>query len=167
MPRRRALAFGMQLQTVFGSAASLIGAGGIIAWRFHETRRAVKPSSIILPPLGMSTGFSMFLAPQMRIPLWWGVVAFVLGASVLAIPLDRTSRLERDGDMVVMRRSPAFLAILLALVAVRFALRSYIDRFISPLQTGALFFVLAFGMILRWRVGMFVEYRRLTTDSAV
>ena len=157
----------MQLQTVFGSAASLIGAGGIIAWRLHETRRAVKPYGIILPPIGMSTGFMMFIAPQMRIPLWWGVAAFIVGAAVFAIPLARTSRLERDGDMVMMRRSPAFLAILLALVAVRFALRSYIDQFISPLQTGALFFVLAFGMILRWRVSMFLEYRRLTVSRAV
>ncbi len=156
----------MQLQTVFGSAASLIGAGGIIVWRFHETRRAVKPQAIILPPLGMSTGFMMFVAPQMRIPLWWGVVAFLVGAIVFAIPLDRTSRLERDGNAVMMRRSPAFLVILLALVAVRFALRSYIDQFISPLQTGALFFVLAFGMILRWRAGMYLEYRRLIGPDA-
>lgn len=156
----------MQLQTVFGSAASLIGAGGIIAWRFHETRRAVSRNGIILPPLAMSTGFLMFVAPQMRIPLWWGAVAFVVGAVVFAVPLDRTSRLERVGDTVVMRRSPAFLVILLALLAIRFALRSYIDQFISPLQTGALFFVLAFGMILRWRLGMFVEYRRLTSADA-
>ncbi len=28
-------------------------------------------------------------------------------------------------------------------------------------QTAALFFVLAFGMILRWRVSMLLEYRRL------
>ena len=65
----------------------------------------------------------------------------------------------------MMRRSPAFLVILLVLVAIRFALRSYIDRFISPLETGALFFVLAFGMILRWRVGMLIEYRRLARRS--
>ena len=155
----------MQLQTVFGSAASLIGASGIIVWRFHETRRSVRPAGIILPPLGMSTGFMMFVAPQMRIPIWWGILAFLAGAILFAIPLARTSRLERAGDAVMMRRSPAFLAILLVLVAVRFALRTYIDQYISPLQTGALFFVLAFGMILRWRVGMFVEYRRLVSGA--
>ena len=151
----------MQLQTVFGSAASLIGAGGIIVWRVHETRRAVKVRGIVLPPLGMATGFAMFAAPQMRIPVLWALVAFLVGAGIFAVPLARTSRLERDGDAVMMRRSPAFLAILLVLVAIRFALRSYIDQFISPLQTGALFFVLAFGMILRWRARMLVEYLRL------
>jgi membrane protein CcdC involved in cytochrome C biogenesis len=153
----------MQLQTIVGSAASLVGAGGVIAWRLHETRRPVTVRGIVLPPLGMSTGFAMFAAPQMRFPFAWGLVAFLVGAGILAIPLAHTSRLERDGTKVVMRRSPAFLAILLVLVAIRFAARSYIDRFISPLETGALFFVLAFGMILRWRIGMLLEYRRLTT----
>ena len=152
----------MELRALFGSAASLVGAGIMLAWRFHETRRPVTLPAIVIPPLGMSTGFAMFFAPQMRIPFWWGLVAFLVGAFIFAIPLAHTSRLERDGNTVVMRRSPAFIVILLVLVAIRFALRSYIDQFISPLQTGALFFVLAFGMILRWRVGMWLEYRRLT-----
>jgi membrane protein CcdC involved in cytochrome C biogenesis len=29
-------------------------------------------------------------------------------------------------------------------------------------QTGGLFFILAFGMILRWRLNMFFQYRALT-----
>lgn len=152
----------MELKALFGSAASLLGAGVMLAWRFHETRRAVTLPTIILPPIGMSTGFGMFFAPQMRFPFWWGVIAFLVGAGLLAVPLASTSKLERDGNAVVMRRSPAFLVILLVLVAIRFALRSYIDQFISPLQTGALFFVLAFGMILRWRIGMLLEYQRLS-----
>jgi membrane protein CcdC involved in cytochrome C biogenesis len=121
----------------------------------------VTPRGIIIPPLGMSTGFAMFAVPQMRVPFWWGVAAFIIGAGLFAIALARTSRLERVGDTIMMRRSPAFLAILLILIGIRFALRSYVDHFISPLETGALFFVLAFGMILRWRLGMLVEYRRL------
>ena len=155
----------MQLQTLLGSAASLVGAGGIIVWRLHETRRPVTLPGIIMPPLGMATGFAMFASPQMRIPFWWGLVAFLVGAGIFAIPLAHTSKLERVGDTIMMRRSPLFLVILLVLVAVRFALRSYIDRFISPLETAAVFFVLAFGMILRWRVGMLLEYRRLRANS--
>lgn len=151
----------MQLNALFGSAASLVGAGVMIGWRFHETRRPVTLPAIIIPPLGMSTGFGMFFAREMRFPFWWGVIAFLVGAVLLAIPLAYTSRLEREGNAIMMRRSPAFLVILLVLVAIRFAARSYIDQFISPLQTGALFFVLAFGMIVRWRLGMLLEYRRL------
>jgi membrane protein CcdC involved in cytochrome C biogenesis len=32
---------------------------------------------------------------------------------------------------------------------------------VTPVQTGALFFVLALGMIVRWRTGMLLEYLRL------
>ena len=155
----------MELRALFGSAASLVGAGVMLAWRFHETRRPITLPAIVIPPLGMSTGFGMFFAPQMRFPFWWGVIAFLAGAILFAAPLARTSKLERHGSTIMMRRSPAFIVILLVLLAIRFALRSYIDQFISPLQTGALFFVLAFGMILRWRLGMWLAYRRLTRPT--
>ena len=61
----------------------------------------------------------------------------------------------------MMERSKAFLLILLGLFAIRIALHNYIGHLISPGQTGAVFFLLAFGMILRWRVAMLLEYRAL------
>jgi membrane protein CcdC involved in cytochrome C biogenesis len=61
----------------------------------------------------------------------------------------------------MMRRSRAFIAILLGLAAIRFALRQYIGQLVSPQQTAALFFILAFGMIVRWRVEMLRAYRKL------
>ncbi len=64
-----------------------------------------------------------------------------------------------------MQRSRAFLWILLGLFAVRLALRAYVERVVSPMQSGGLLFLLAFGMILRWRVGMLLEFRRLTSPS--
>ena len=66
--------------------------------------------------------------------------------------------------MVSMQRSRAFLWILLGLVLVRTVLRVWVERTVTPMQTGALFFVLAFGMIARWRVGMLLEYRRLLAE---
>ena len=60
-----------------------------------------------------------------------------------------------------MRRSRAFIAILFALAAVRIALRGYVGESLSAQQTAGLFFVLAFGMIVRWRSAMVREYRRL------
>jgi len=80
---------------------------------------------------------------------------------VLAIPLARTSRLARVGDAVVMQRSRAFLWILLGLVAVRFVAREWVEQRVTTLQTGAIFFVLAFGMIFRWRAQMLLAYLRL------
>jgi membrane protein CcdC involved in cytochrome C biogenesis len=143
---------------------SLAGAAAIIAWRLRETTRPVTARKIIIPPLGMSTGFGMFAYAPARIPALWALCAFTLGAVVFAYPLLKSSRLVRCGDVVMLERSRAFLWILLGLVAVRFAARSYIEQYVSPLQTGSIFFVLAFGMILRWRVLMYLEYRRLLSS---
>jgi membrane protein CcdC involved in cytochrome C biogenesis len=77
------------------------------------------------------------------------------------VPLTRTSALERRGDVVWMRRSSGFLVILLALLALRLLLHGWVDAFLPPRQSAAVFFLLAFGMVLRWRVGMYLRYRRL------
>ena len=92
----------------------------------------------------------------------WALGAFVIGALVLAYPLVRTSRLALVGDTVMMHRSAAFFVVVVVLALVRFLARGYIDRFISLEQTAGLFFVLAFGMILRWRMSMYFEYLRIT-----
>jgi membrane protein CcdC involved in cytochrome C biogenesis len=133
-----------------------------MAWRVRETQRPVSARSIVLPPLLMSTGFCMFLRPEFRVSWVWAAAAFVVGALVLSYPLLRTSRLALEGDTVVMRRSRAFLLILIGLVAVRFVLRDYLGQVLPVAQTAAVFFILAFGMIVRWRAWMLVEYRRLT-----
>jgi membrane protein CcdC involved in cytochrome C biogenesis len=119
----------------------------------------------VLPPLAMSTGFAMFLRPEFRVSWLRAVAAFATGALVLAYPLLRTTRLARQGDAVVMRRSRAFLAILLGLVALRLALRDYVGHVLPLSQTAGIFFVLAFGMIVRWRAWMLAEYRRLTAGG--
>lgn len=141
--------------------APILGGAAVLAWRYQETRTPVTAAKIVLPPLGMSTGFAMFALPAARVPWSWALVAFLLGALVLAVPLARTSRLERRGDDVLMERSNGFLLILLGLLALRLALHDWVGHLLSPLQTAGIFFVLAFGMILRWRVGMYLSYRKL------
>ena len=145
---------------------SILGAAAIFAWRLRETTRPVTTRSILIPPLGMSTGFSMFAYAPTRIPASWALTAFVLGATLLAYPMIKSSRLVREGDVILLKRSRAFLAILLALVALRFGLREYVGHYLSPLQTGSLLFVLAFGMIVRWRLLMYLEYRKLRSEPA-
>lgn len=149
------------LRILFGTVASIVGAGVMFAWRVRETTRPITIPAIVIPPLAMSTGFGMFVVPAMRVPPVWGLGAFLVGAFVLSIPLVRTSHLERRGDVVMMRRSRAFIAVLLVLLALRLSLRNYLDHLISPLQTAALFYLLAFGMIVAWRVWMYRRYRRL------
>ena len=137
-----------------------------MAWRVRETRSPLSVKKIVAPPLGMATGFAMFSVPAFRIPLVWAATAFLVGALALAYPLLLTTRLVRQGDVVTMQRSTAFFSVIIVLAAIRLLARGYFDSILSVQQTGALFFVLAFGMILRWRSRMFVEYRKLTRVDA-
>jgi membrane protein CcdC involved in cytochrome C biogenesis len=147
-------------------AASIAGAGGVLVWRIRETSRPITMPKIIIPPLGMSTGFAMFFYPPARVPLLWAAIALAAGALLFYYPLARSSHLTLTAaGTVFLQRSKAFLWILLGLVVVRFALRGYVEQYVSPIQTGALFFLLAFGMIARWRVGMLIAYRRLVAAS--
>ena len=145
-----------------GVAATLGGAVVMIGWRLRETTRPITMKLIVIPPLGMATGFGMFFYPPFRISPLWVLGAVIFGAIVLAEPLVRTSHLERRADGgIVLKRSKAFLWILFGLLATRFALRDYIGHLVSPLQTAAILFCLAFGMIARWRAGMYLGYQKL------
>jgi len=146
---------------------SALGAAAILAWRMRETTRPVTAKSILIPPLGMATGFSMFVYPPARIPPWWALLAFLIGAAFLAYPMIKTSKLVREGDTIFLRRSRAFIGIVLALVALRFGLREYVGRYLSVVQTGSIMFVLAFGMIVRWRAVMYFEYKKLRADPTI
>lgn len=146
--------------------SSIAGAVLIVAWRARETTAPVTARKILIPPLGMSTGLGMFAYAPTRIPVAWGLSALAMGVFVFSYPLIKSSTLTQSGESIVLQRSPAFLWILLGLLAVRFAARAYVEQFVSPLQTGSIFFLLALGMIVRWRAQMFLEYRKLVTAQA-
>lgn len=154
----------MVLPSATSIFVSLAGMAAVIAWRLRETRSAVSFRKIVIPPLGMATGFCMFFIPAFRIPWAWAGLAFVIGAVALAYPLLLTTRLVRQGDAVMMKRSSAFLAVILALAAVRFFARGYFDTILTAQQTAALFFILAFGMIVRWRTKILLDFRKLTSE---
>lgn len=149
---------------VLSLVTSIAGAIAVMIWRVRESRTAVTAKKIIIPPLGMATGFCMFLAPPFRVPWLWAAVAFLLGAVALAYPLMRTSRLVREGQTVMAQRSHAFFAVVILLGGIRVAARGYLDTLLTVQQTAGLFFILAFGMILRWRTTMFLQYRAILKD---
>ena len=162
----------MLSKTVFTAIVSLLGLCAVLLWRYREGRSAVTARKLLIPPMGMATGFCMFFVPAFRFPLTWAIGAFLTGAILLAWPLLATSSLRREGNAIMMKRSGAFFAVIIVLAAVRYFARGYFDSFLTLEQTGGLFFVLAFGMILRWRTSLYLSYRALTNaqpafDTAV
>ena len=139
----------------------LIMAFLIIFLRIRNTKKPIFVRKIIIPPIGMSTGFLMFLYAPMRFPVLWGFIDFVVGAIFFSIPLILTSEFEQVDDAIYLRRSKAFIIILLTILMVRLVLHSYVEQWVSVSQTAALFFVLAFGMLLPWRVAMYFQYIKL------
>jgi membrane protein CcdC involved in cytochrome C biogenesis len=140
----------------------------VIIVRLKAGNRPVTIKKIIIPPLGMSTGFAMFVEPQMRIPVIYGVIAFVVGWLLFSYPLIRTTHFEmKEHDQVFAKRSSGFAFILIGLLVIRLALHEVIEQYVSILQTGSLFFILAFGMILRWRLFMLKKYRAITTQIGI
>jgi len=152
----------------FSSGASIIvslaGMLAVITWRLREARTVVSLRKIVIPPLGMATGFCMFFIPAFRIPWAWACIAFLVGYVALAWPLVLTTRLIRLGDAVMMKRSSAFVVVIFVLGAIRFFARGYFNTFLTVQQTAALFFVLAFGMIVRWRTRLLIDFRKLTAE---
>jgi len=142
----------------------LVGGAVVIAWRIRETRTAVTLKKILIPPAGMSTGFSMFAVPDFRIPWLWALIAFATGATLFAWPLVATTKLRRQGAVIMMKRSPAFLVVIFALLAIRFFADGFFSRFLTVPQTAGTFFILAFGMIVVWRGSLFLSYRKLSAQ---
>jgi len=152
---------------VLTAVVSLVGLAGVLTWRVREGRSAVTLKKIVMPPLGMATGFCMFFYPPCRVPILWGLAAFLIGAILFAVPLLLTSDLHWHGGEIRMKRSSAFFAVIIVLAIVRWAARGYFDSFLSLEQTGAIFYLLAFGMILRWRLKLLMAYRTLTATPTL
>jgi membrane protein CcdC involved in cytochrome C biogenesis len=146
---------------------SLVGLAGVLAWRVREGRTVVTLKKIVMPPLGMATGFCMFFYPPCRVPFLWGLAAFLVGAVLLAVPLLLTSDLHLHNGEIRMKRSSAFFAVIIVLAVVRWAARGYFDSLLTLEQTGAIFYLLAFGMILRWRLKLYLAYRALTAGPSI
>jgi membrane protein CcdC involved in cytochrome C biogenesis len=149
------------------AVVSLAGLAGVLAWRIREGRSAVTLKKIVMPPLGMATGFCMFIVPAFRVPWTWGLGAFFIGAIIFAYPLLLTSDLHLQNGVIMMKRSSAFFAVIIILAVVRYLARGFFDRFLTLEQTGALFYLLAFGMILRWRLKLLLAWRALTSGPSI
>lgn len=130
----------------------------VIFIRLKASERPVTLRKIWIPPLGMSTGFAMFVVPEVRFPWWWAALAFIAGWFIFAYPLIRSTKFEERDGLIYAQRSKSFAFILLGLLLVRTVLHEFINRYVSVPQSGGLFFILAFGMILHWRVFMYKRY---------
>lgn len=151
---------------------STLGAAGMgILMIFVRSRSAKKPASvkkIILPPLFMSTGALMFVFPFFRVAPLQILEALAIGI-IFSMILIWTSKFEVREGHIYLKQSKAFIFILIGLLALRVAMKFFLSATIDVGELGGMFWILAFGMIVPWRLAMLWQYKRLKekTESAI
>ncbi len=133
--------------------------------RMKAQKKPVSGKKIILPPIFMSTGALMFLFPFFRVTLGELLEALTVGM-LFSILLIKTSKFEvRDHD-IYLKRSKAFAFILIGLLIVRIVAKSILSATIDYGALSGMFWILAFGMIVPWRIAMYIQYRRLHQENS-
>lgn len=128
--------------------------------RTKAAKRPISPKRIVLPPLFMSTGALMFLFEEFRVP--WPQVFESIGVGMLfSIVLIKTTNFEEKDERLYVKKSRAFLFILFGLLIIRFVAKLILSSSIDVGELGGMFWILAFGMIVPWRIGMLVKYLKL------
>jgi membrane protein CcdC involved in cytochrome C biogenesis len=145
---------------IASTVVALIMATIMIVVRLKMTKKPTSVKKIILPPFFMSTGALMFIFPVFRISWIEAAEAFFLGV-LFSILLIKSSKLEVRNQEIYLNASKAFPFILIGLLIVRLILKIIVGSQISLGETAGVFFILAFGMLLTWRIVMLYKYSQL------
>jgi membrane protein CcdC involved in cytochrome C biogenesis len=143
------------------STIGAIGMGTLaMIVRMKAAKKPASAKKIILPPIFMSTGALMFIFPMFRVSFLQVMEALAIGM-LFSILLIRTSKFEIRNQDIYLKRSKAFIYILVGLLAVRIIAKMVLSATIDVGELGGMFWILAFGMIVPWRIAMYLEYKKL------
>jgi membrane protein CcdC involved in cytochrome C biogenesis len=150
----------INMLVTISSIFAVIMAVIVIFIRMKAAKKPATVKKIILPPLFMSTGALMFFIPMFRISFAQALEAFTVGA-LFSIFLIKTSNFEIRDNEIYLKRSKAFIFLLFGLLIFRIILKTYLNQTVPFGETSGMFFLLAFGMIVPWRIAMYRSFVRL------
>ncbi len=145
---------------LLSSIVAVCMAVGVMFLRFKAAKKPVTKKKIILPPFFMSTGALMYFLPAFRLTSLEIVEAITVGL-IFSIFLIKTTKFEIRNEQIYMKPSKAFIFILVGLLAVRVVMKSYLSQSIDLAELSGMFFLLAFAMIVSWRIAMYRSYAKL------
>ncbi len=151
------------MMIIISSVIAAVMAISVMIVRIKSSDKPASPKKIILPPIFMSTGALMFLFPIFRVTGEEFLEAITLGV-IFSIFLIKTSKFEIKNNEIYLKRSKAFVFILIGLLVIRIAMKSILSTTIDYGALSGMFWVLAFGMIVPWRIAMFLSYRKLSNE---
>lgn len=134
---------------------------------FIRMKAAKKPATvkkIILPPMFMSTGFLMFLYEPFQISFLQVAEALAVGL-FFSLFLVRTSKFEIRDEKIYLKNSKSLMLILVGLLVVRLILKYVLGFHIDPMHLSGMFFIVAYGMIVPWRISMYIGYKKLQKEQ--
>ena len=140
--------------------AAVIMALGVFAIRMKASKKPATLKKIILPPIFMSTGALMYVFEPFRLTGIEMIEAVLLGM-FFSFFLIMTSRFEIKDEQIYIKRSKAFVFVLLGLIVVRTLLKFMLSSSIDIGEIGGMFFLIAFSMIVPWRLSMYYQYKKL------
>lgn len=135
---------------------------GVIA-SFVRVKASARPTNakkILIPPLAMSTGMLQFVVPAFRLT-WLEVGEALVVGLIFSIFLIKTSNFEKRDGEVYLSRSKAFFIVVFALLAIRTVMKAFLGGEVNIFATGGLFYLIAWGMIVPWRIAMYQKYKRI------
>ena len=132
----------------------------VIIIRMKAQKFPVNEKKIILPPFFMATGALMYVVPYFRLTGMEILESIILGV-IFSSVLIWTSKFEVQGSEIYMKRSKAFPIILISLLVIRTVIKIFVSNTIDPGQLAGMFFLLAFSMILPWRLAMLYRFKKL------
>lgn len=151
------------MMIIISSVIAAAMAISVMIVRIKSSDKPASPKKIILPPIFMSTGALMFLFPIFRVTGEEFLEAITLGV-IFSIFLIKTSKFEIKNNEIYLKRSKAFVFILIGLLVIRIAMKSILSTTIDYGALSGMFWILAFGMIVPWRIAMFLSYRKLSNE---
>ncbi|MBL7573140.1 DUF1453 family protein [Staphylococcus saccharolyticus] len=145
---------------IFSIAVAFLMGAIVIVIRMKAQKFPVNQKKIILPPIFMATGALMYIVPYFRLTGMEMLESLILGV-LFSTVLIWTSRFEVKGSEIFMRRSKAFPVILISLLIIRTVIKIFISSEVNPGEIAGMFFLLAFCMIVPWRLAMLYKYKKL------
>jgi membrane protein CcdC involved in cytochrome C biogenesis len=142
------------------SVGAVVMAVGVMFVRIKASAKPTNAKKIVLPPIFMSTGALMYIDPNFRLTPA-EIVESILVGMFFSIFLIKTSKFEIRDEDIYLKRSKWFIVILVGLLIIRVIMKYVMSSEMPYTQLGGMFFLLAYFMILPWRIAMLLDYKKL------
>ncbi|WP_414046501.1 CcdC family protein [Macrococcus equi] len=139
---------------------ALFMGAAVIVVRMKAQNYPTNVKKIVLPPIFMSTGALMYIFPYFRLTPLEILEAVVVGM-FFSLFLIYTSNFVVHNNQIFMKRSKLFPLILISLLIIRSVMKFYLSSTIHPGELAGMFFLLAFSMIVPWRIAMYLKFKKL------